>query len=86
MIFSLHGSHRNREGSLFPDCQLEDDKPPVIYQDPYLIYPIHINWKLGLAAAPSCGTVVATSAINRKTEQSIKHSCGNVVSVFSGFI
>lgn len=58
----------------------------MIYQDPYLIYPIHINCKLSLAAAPSCGTVVTTSAIKRKTEQFIKQSCGNVVSVFSGFI
>lgn len=58
----------------------------MIYQDPHLIYLIHINWKLSLVAASSCGTVVATSAIKRKTEQFIKHSCGNVVSVFSGFI
>lgn len=66
--------------------QLEEYKPSVIYQDPYLIYPVYTNWKLCLAAAPSCGTVAATSAIKRKTERFIKHGCGNIVSVFSGFI
>lgn len=66
--------------------QLEEYKTSVIYQNPSLIYLIYINWKLCLAAAPSCGTVAATSPIKRKTERFIKHGCGKVVSAFSGFI
>lgn len=65
---------------------LEEYKPPVIYQDLSLIYPVYINWKLCLAAAPSRKMVAATSPIKRKTEQFIKHGCGNIVSVFIGLI
>lgn len=88
LMLSLLRSHWGREGSLFTDWKRTVGRGQTTCDLPGSLFniPNTHNWKLSLAAAPSCGTIVATSAIKRKTEQFIKHSCGNVVSVFSGFI